>query len=371
MRRQSYWWDGGFEVEVHWGLPAAPLPSAALDKVSQILWAGAVPAGEGLMRPETHALLVHRAVQVCRPSREPQRAWEGFLGLLPEIGDATPAGEIARRAGVSAALRRALAAAAAGGGPPGPGSLYGGLLWPAWWLAGTIQRHAPKRLKHLLAGEPSLGDTTIRCRFGDVDVLAGPGVFVPTADADIFIEMATERLQGVRNPVVMELGTGCGPIALALGRALPNAEVHAADLSSTAIRWARKSGRLNGLDRVHFYTGPLLEPVPNRLRGRVDLIAANLPFYPARDFASIGSVPRDTIQGEDDDGLGLLRQLARYAPQFLRPGGTMILQMFSSQWPVLSAELTEHGFRPATPRVTGPFAICPAELLHGGAHPPP
>ena len=363
MQRQSYWWDGGFEVEVYWGLPAAPLPSAALSKLNQLLWAGAVPAGDGLMRPAADALLVHHAVQVCRPRREPQRDWEAFLGLLPEAGDTMPAREIARRTGVTAALNRAVAAAEAGGGPPGPGSLYGGAWSPAWWLASKLQRHAPRRLKHLLAGEPSLGEATSRCRFGGVDVLAGPGVFVPTADADIFIEMAAERLRTVRNPVVVELGTGCGPIALALGRALPDAEVHAADLSSTAIRWARKSARMNDLDRVQFYTGPLVEPMPTRLHGRVDLIAANLPFYPERDFASIGSVPRDTIQGEDDDGLGLLRQLAGRAPQFLRPGGMMILQMFSSQWPVLSAELAKRGFRPGTPRVSGPFAICPAELV--------
>jgi release factor glutamine methyltransferase len=359
-----FWWDGGFEFELFWGCPAAPMPSASLSALAKALWDGAMPGADGLMRPDPAALITYFAVQACRPPPGHERDWESFVALRAGMRDLERADAIATRVGVSRALVRALRAADAGSGPPEPGPLFDGPASVGWRLATAIQSHArPRRLRRLLAGMPTLGDATIRCRVAGVEVRAGPGVFVPTPDADIFVEMALSHLGSRPKPVVLELGTGCGGIALALARSRPDAEVHGTDLSSAAIRWAKRSARRLGLDHVDFRAGPLLEPVPAALRGRVDVIVANLPFYPARDYASIGSVPRDTIEGEDEDGLGLLRQLARGAPAFLRPGGTMILQMFSGQWPALSAELTDLGFRPGRPQITGPFAICPAMLI--------
>jgi methylase of polypeptide subunit release factors len=362
LPEEYFWWDGGFELEVLWGLIAAPMPSATLGRLERELWATAVEAADGMLRPDPAALLVHRAVQACRaPFAE--RDWEGFVRLRSSTRDLTAARDVSRRTRVSRALTRALAAADAGGGPPRPGQLLDGPLAYAWTLATGLQSRAPRRLSRLLAGAPSLGDASIRCRFGGIEVLAGPGVFVPTPDADIFIEMGIERMQELRSPVVIDVGTGCGAIALALAGARPDAEVHAMDLSAPAIRWARRSASRSGLERVSFYAGPLLDPAPAEIEGRVDLILANLPFYPSRDYASIGSVPRDTIQGQDDDGLGLLRRLARQARQFLRPGGTLILQMFAWQWDIFSGELEHLGYRPGTPRSSDPFAICPATLM--------
>lgn len=193
--------------------------------------------------------------------------------------------------------------------------------------------------------------------------MAGPGVFVPTPDADIVANMTIERVTSLATPTIVEVGTGCGAIALAVARARPDAEIHAIELSSAAVRWARfNAGRL-AIESVRFYRGSLLDPLPPDLAGRVDVILANLPYYPAPDYASIGSVPRGTIQGAGEDGLDLLRQLARDALPLLRPGGRLLLQMFASQWKKLSPELAELGYRPGTPRLTGPFAICPADLV--------
>lgn len=365
LPKTYYWWDGGTELNLQWGCPAAPLPASALKVLTHALWDDAALGDDGLLRPHPAALLVHYAVQACRPARGHERDWETFLELRDAITDLAPAMEVARRARVSRALERGLEAANTGGSQPGRGRVFDGPWRAAWWLASSIQARAPRRLGRLLAGMPSLGDAAIRCRIGGIEVIAGPGVFVPTSDLEIFVEMATDRLDGTPSPVVLELGTGCGAIALALAAARPDAEVHATDLSAEAIRWAKASASRAGLERVRFHTGPLLEPVPDKILDRVDILVANLPFYPERDFAPIGSVPRDTIQGEGDDGLGLLRQLAREAPRFLRPGGTLLLQMFDWQWPMLAAELATLGYRTGSPRVSGPFAICPAQLTAG------
>jgi methylase of polypeptide subunit release factors len=267
---------------------------------------------------------------------------------------------------VSRAVRRAVAAADAGSERPGPGPVFDGVLDAVWRLALAFQARArPRRLKRLLAGTPSFGDTTIRCRVGSVEVLAGPGVFVPSPDADLFVDLASTGLQSLDAPTIVEVGTGCGAIALALARARIDANVHATELSSSAVRWAGRNARRLGLGRVRFHRGSLLGPLPADLRGRVDLIIANLPYFPARDYASIGSIPRGTIQGGGDDGLDLIRRLARDAIPFLRPGGGLLLQMFAWQWEAFAAELVALGYRPRTPRVSGAFVIGPADLVAG------
>jgi release factor glutamine methyltransferase len=362
-----YWWDGGPEVELYWGLPAAPLPSAALARLARSLWRSATRGPDGYLRPDPATLLVHLAVQACRPGRSHEDDWERFLETRALVDGWTSVRAVARSVGVSPAVRRAIAAADAGGQRPGPGPIHDGALDLVSRVALAVQTRArPRRLKRLLAGTPSFGDTTIRCRVGDVEVLAGPGVFVPSPDADLFVEEAGTRLAARESPTIVEVGTGCGAIALALARARPDAEVHATELSASAVSWAKRNARRLGLERVTFSCGSLLEALPGRLGGRVDLIIANLPYFPARDYAAIGSLPRETIQGGGDDGLDLIRSLARDAVRFLRPGGGLLLQMFTWQWEAFAVELAALGYRPGSPRISGAFAIGPAVFLGDG-----
>jgi methylase of polypeptide subunit release factors len=359
----NYWWDGGTDLSIYWATPAAPAPSSWLNGLMEALWQRTTRTPEGLLEPDPAALLVHLAVQACRPGPGHLDDWRHFLTCRQWVEDWARVQTIARHAGVAHAVRRALAAAEAGDERPGVGALYDGARDIVWRLATAVQmRVRPRRLSRLLAGMPVLGDTSIRCRVAGTEVLAGPGVFVPTPDADIFVSMTIPHLMGSANPTIVEVGTGCGAIALALANLRSDAVVHATDLFPAAIREARRNGRRLAADRVQFYAGSLLDPVPSSLYGRVDAILANLPFYPARDYASIGSVPRGTIQGVGDDGLSLVRQLARDAIPFLKPGGRLLLQMFTWQWEKLSGELAELGYRPGLPQLTGPFAICPADL---------
>jgi release factor glutamine methyltransferase len=366
--RISCWWDGGHELEVYWGCPAAPLPPRALAALTAALWAGATPGPDGLLRPDAAARVVHLAVQACRPGRSHDADWSDLRWAAAAHDHRTAVERLARRVGVGRGVGGALDAARAGGPRPGRGPVYDGPTAIAWWLASAVQAHArPPRLRRLLAGTPALGDATIRARIRRTDVLAGPGVFVPTPDADLFVELAIDRLRDVARPVVVEVGTGCGAIALAIAAERPDAEVHGTELDRAAVAWARRNAGRLGLGNARFHRGSLLGPAPGSLRGRVDLLLANLPFYPASRYASIGSVPRGTIEGPGETGLGLVRQLARDAVPFLRPGGLLVLQMFAWQWEAFAHELTGLGYQPGAARTSGPFAICPAEVAAGDA----
>jgi release factor glutamine methyltransferase len=361
----AHWgFDGGVNLMVYRRLPAAPFPSRALRPLERALWAGASPGPDGALVPEPGALLVHNAVQASRPgSSYHWRDWQDLRANRERVTDWDRVWTLAREARVTGALRRALNAAQAGAQrPPSDGRLFDGALGSFWRAATALQAHArPRPVGPFLAAIPRLGDATFRCRIGGIEVTTGPGVFVPTPTADHFVELALEWSQGLPSPVVVEVGTGCGAVALAVAAARPDADVHAVDLSRAAIVRARRNRRELGLSNVLIQRGSLLEPVSEGLTGRVGVILANLPYITADRYVPLGGMPRDTIAGEGDDGLGLHRRLARDAVRFLQPGGRLVLQMGAVQWDAFAVELAELGYRPGDPVRLGEFVIAPAD----------
>ncbi len=364
----TFLWDRGPDVTLGWGVSAAPLPSPWMRALTRLLWRTASQDADGSMRPDPGALLVHLAAQSCRPGRYRDADWATFLALNRLVTDRVALDRLAEDAGVPNAVRRCVVAAERGAARPGPGPLYAGARDAAWRIAvGAQVRARPPRLRRLLAGQPSFGDAPMRCRIDRVEVRAGPGVFVPAAEADLLVEEAAARIEAVQAPLVVEVGTGCGAMALALAERRPDAQLHGTDSSPAAIRWARRNAGSLGQEGVRFYRGSLLAPLPARLAGHVDLVFADLPYIPASDALTIGSVPSNTIHGIGADGLDLLRALARAALPVLRPGGDLLLQMLAWQWDSLAPELAGLGYRPLPPRVAGAFAIGTARLVAQGA----
>jgi release factor glutamine methyltransferase len=156
-------------------------------------------------------------------------------------------------------------------------------------------------------------------------------------------EVAIDALGEQRPGIAVDVGTGCGAVALALAAARPELEIHATDISRTALRWAGRNARRLGLGRVRFHRGSLLEALPAELRGRVSPVAANVPYVPAEMWRSRRW--RDATVGLGPDGLDLQRRLAEQALAFLRPGGTLVLQLGASQWPGFAGELAGLGYR--------------------------
>jgi methylase of polypeptide subunit release factors len=361
----QYWWEDGLHLDVHWRLPAAPFPAWSLRALERSLWEGANRSSQGFLVPDTEALLVYRAVQAARPgARYHQSDWDDFVAERGEVRDWDRVWSVAREARVQGVVRRSVAAAEAGAGRPSAGQVFDGLLGDAWSVAVAIQRRVrPSPLAGFLASTPRLGELTVRCRVNSTEILAGPGVFVPTPDADVFVHLVLDFLSGVSRPVVVEVGTGCGAIGLSVARERPDADVHVTDLSRAAVWWTKRNRRALGLRNVRVGRGTLLHPIPAELGGRVAVLLANLPYYPPERYAPIGGVPRDTIQGEGDDGLDLLRRLADEAATYLVPGGRLLLQMFDWQWDKLAPELVALGYMPVEPTRRGSFVICPADRV--------
>jgi methylase of polypeptide subunit release factors len=192
----------------------------------------------------------------------------------------------------------------------------------------------------------------LRCHFGGLILHVPRGVFVPTASTESAVTAAREVAATRDAPVIVDVGTGSGAVALSLARGLPGASVYATEISELAVKCARRNRTRLQVRNARILRGSLLDPLPRRLRGRVTVIVGNIPYVPP-DTTQFGDrlFPAGTAIGSGADGLDLIRDLARSARDFLQPGGALVLQLAEHQWPAFAPELEALGY--ARPSASG------------------
>jgi release factor glutamine methyltransferase len=193
-------------------------------------------------------------------------------------------------------------------------------------------------LDRRLSGEP-LAWITGRARFAGLDVRVDAGVYVPRWQSAELATRAARRLP--EDGTAIDLCTGTGAVAMALSHARPGARVVATDTDPHAVANARANG-------VEAHEGDLFDPLDDVLRGRTDVVVAVVPYVPT---PALRLLPRDTLTFEDaahydggPDGATLLRRVLREAPAFLRPGGTVLLELGGKQAELLRPELEQLGY---------------------------
>lgn len=209
---------------------------------------------------------------------------------------------------------------------------------PAGLDAMVDRRVAGQPLEHILGW----------AEFCGLRITVAPGVFVPRRRTEFLVRQAA-ALAGPQ-AVVVDLCCGSGAVGAALAAACPGIELHAADTDPAAVRCARSTLGVAG--RV--YEGNLFEPLPARLRGRVDIIAANTPYVPT---GAIGTMPpearlheaRTALDG-GADGLDLQRRVAAAAPHWLASGGCLLVETSRLQAPVTAGIFARSGLVPRIAR---------------------
>ncbi|MFD2688089.1 peptide chain release factor N(5)-glutamine methyltransferase [Streptomyces phyllanthi] len=182
------------------------------------------------------------------------------------------------------------------------------------------------------AREP-LQHITGRAYFRYLELQVGPGVFVPRPETESVVGWAIDavRAMDVVEPLIVDLCTGSGAIALALAQEVPRSRVHAVELSEDALRWTRKN--MAG-SRVDLRQGDARTAFPD-LDGQVDLVISNPPYIPLTEWEYVAPEARDhdpemaLFSGED--GLDLIRGLERTAHRLLRPGGVVVVEHADTQ----------------------------------------
>lgn len=164
---------------------------------------------------------------------------------------------------------------------------------------------------------------------GNIDVEVGPGVFVPRPETELLLGWALAFIEGVERkpPVVLDLCTGSGALALALANARPDAEVHAVELDPSALAWARRNADLRaerGDTPIVLHHGDVTDRgLLPELEGRVDVIVANPPYIPEGaelDPEVIDHDPHIALFG-GADGLSVIEPMVNNVARWLRLGG--------------------------------------------------
>ncbi len=167
------------------------------------------------------------------------------------------------------------------------------------------------------------------------EFLVTPDVLVPRPETELLVETALARLRGSERPVLVDVGTGSGCIALSLALERPDAEVHATEISGAALAVARENARrLGAASRVAFHEGDLLTPV-SALAGRIALVLSNPPYVAEAERDALAPEVRDHEPAlalfAGKDGLAVYRRLVPAAAAVLRPGGLLALEIGHGQ----------------------------------------
>jgi release factor glutamine methyltransferase len=180
--------------------------------------------------------------------------------------------------------------------------------------------------------------------FGGVRVRVRPGVFVPRVRSELLVRLGATAARAAPAAVVVDLCCGSGALGMAVAARAPRSMLYAADRDPVAVACARD----NLGARV--YQGDLFTALPASLRGRVDVLLANVPYVATGHLALLPAEARDyepraALDG-GADGLDVFRRVAVGAPRWLAPGGVVLSEVTESQADAAVAVLRTVGLHP-------------------------
>lgn len=173
--------------------------------------------------------------------------------------------------------------------------------------------------------------------FRGIDFIVTPDVLIPRPETELVVEAALNIARKVPSPMIVDMCTGSGCIAVSIASELPGSRVFAADRDGRALTVARRNAQRHGVaDRIRFLEGDLFAPFDELdLRGKADVITANPPYVKAGDL--------DTLQPEVKDfepetalvaglkGTEIAERIIRTAPAYLTKSGALTMEMGSGQ----------------------------------------
>ena len=200
---------------------------------------------------------------------------------------------------------------------------------PRFWDE-VARREAREPLQHI----------TGQAFFRYLELAVGPGVFVPRQETEVMTGWAIDRLaeMDVAEPVVADLGTGSGAIALSVAQEVPRAVVHAVEADPLARQWAERNiasvaaASPHTAGRVMLHAGDFSAALPE-LDGQLDLVVSNPPYIPVGAWVppEVGEYDPATALWGGTDGLDAVRVVERTARRLLRPGGLLAIEHGAQQ----------------------------------------
>ena len=209
-------------------------------------------------------------------------------------------------------------------------------------LRGLVRRRAGHEPVAYLTGQKEFYGRTFRVT---------RAVLIPRPETELLVEEAVRALSSQHAPLVADIGTGSGCLAITIALECPGATVIGTDISAEAIAVALDNAERLGAANLRFALVNDHEFVP--ADDLFDLIVSNPPYVPQRDRATLAADVRDhepagALFG-GDDGLDVIRALVPAAAARLRPAGILLMEIGAGQSEAVDRILTASGLTPAEP----------------------
>ncbi len=198
-----------------------------------------------------------------------------------------------------------------------------------------IDEQKIERFKSLIKrrgnGEP------IQYLLGDVDFFGNAfyvkeGVFIPRPETEVLVEKVIKLFSSKENLKVVDVGTGCGNIAISIALKFPKSFIYAIDISENALRIARLNAKKHGVsERIEFLNSDLFHTLSSlKLEKKIDLIVSDPPYIKRKDIESLpvevkGYEPVESYDG-GEDGLEFIVRLIEDSPYFLKQNGILAFE---------------------------------------------
>ena len=188
--------------------------------------------------------------------------------------------------------------------------------------------------------------------FRGLELEVGPGCLVPRPETEITAERAITRARdGSGRPTVVDVGAGCGAIALSMAAEVPNARIFATEAMGAARGWALRNLARTGL-RCTLLPGSLMRPLHPALGGGVDVVVSNPPYVAEEEWEQLEPEvrrfePKEAVVG-GETGLEIILELLEQVRMWLAPGGWLVIEIAPSQGERVSRLLGILGYRDVT-----------------------
>jgi release factor glutamine methyltransferase len=170
--------------------------------------------------------------------------------------------------------------------------------------------------------------------FYGLDFEVNADVLIPRPETELLVETALELLKGTVSPLLCDVGTGSGCVAVALLHTRQDARAVALDLSHAALEVAARNAARNGVaERISFQVSDCFDALASseHVETRFDLVASNPPYIAEKDLEALQREVREheprVALTPGGDGLSVIRRLVSESPRYLKPGGHLVIEI--------------------------------------------
>ena len=166
-------------------------------------------------------------------------------------------------------------------------------------------------------------------------------VLIPRAETERLVEIAIEHVNNSHIQSVLDIGTGCGCIAISLAKNCEHLSIMAIDKSKDALKLANRNSCLNSVNnRIDFFQLNILTQNPVK---KFDLVVSNPPYISINEYRCLDKTiklfePRNALTDEFDV-LRFYRRISEKGMSWLKPGGTILMEVGRGKHPEMAAEL--------------------------------